>query len=188
MWVTNQNYLIVSKFQSLQTWTSNHKFNNHNLQKKHCACKNHDLQVEAPFYPKKRSISFLLGSLVLAQMCCTWPIFWSKSASVSTWNDLWTTKNNRKFSTSVDGSEIRRSPVEVGSFIPLCTGFFYIPGGAGFLPSIVSKIMTMWCGMMWLKKMFFVDLISHVIHFDSSSYVRWWFVLTFRPQKIHLLF
>ena len=80
--------------------------------------------------------------------------FWSKSASVSTWNDLWTSKNNRKFSTSVDGSEIRRSPVEVGSFIPLCTGFFYIPGGAGFLPSIVSKIMTlnkMWCGMMWFK-------------------------------------
>ena len=37
---------------------------------------------------------------------------------------------------TVDGSEIRQSPLEVGSLsIPLFTGFLYIPGGflAGFL-------------------------------------------------------
>jgi len=39
---------------------------------------------------------------------------------------------------TVDGSEIWRSPVKVGSFSHyLYTGFFF-PGGAGFLPSTVS--------------------------------------------------
>ena len=39
---------------------------------------------------------------------------------------------------TVDGSEIRRSPVEVGSFSHYLQGLGYIPGGClGFLPSIV---------------------------------------------------
>ena len=41
----------------------------------------------------------------------------------------------KKYPNAVDGSEIRRSPVEVGSFNPLfATGFSTIPGGSlGFL-------------------------------------------------------
>ena len=41
--------------------------------------------------------------------------------------------------TTVDGSEIRRSPVEVGSLsvYPIIYKVLYIPGGAGFLPSTV---------------------------------------------------
>ena len=35
--------------------------------------------------------------------------------------------------TTVDGSEIRRSPVEVGSFYAIVYKVLYIPGGAGFL-------------------------------------------------------
>ena len=35
-------------------------------------------------------------------------------------------RDRRESLMAVDGSEIRRSPVEVGSFIPV---FFYIPGG-----------------------------------------------------------
>ena len=40
---------------------------------------------------------------------------------------------------TVDGSEIRRSPVEVGSLSQYLQGFTYIPGGflAGFQPSTV---------------------------------------------------
>ena len=38
---------------------------------------------------------------------------------------------------TVDGSEIRGSPVEVGSFFPLFARVLYIPGTAGFLPSTV---------------------------------------------------
>ena len=39
---------------------------------------------------------------------------------------------------TVDGSEIRRSPVEVGSLSHYLQGFSTIPGGAGFLPSTVG--------------------------------------------------
>ena len=38
---------------------------------------------------------------------------------------------------TVDGSEIRRAPVEVGSLSHYLQGFITIPGGAGFLPSTV---------------------------------------------------
>ena len=52
----------------------------------------------------------------------------------SEWNDAYT----------VDGSEILRSPVEGKVVeIPLCTRFYYIPGGAGFCPSTVSWLVTM---------------------------------------------
>ena len=34
----------------------------------------------------------------------------------------------------VDGSEIRRAPVEVGRFIPVFIGFYTSQCGAGFLP------------------------------------------------------
>ena len=37
----------------------------------------------------------------------------------------------------VDGSEILRSPVEVGSDSPIIYRVLYISGGAGFLPSTV---------------------------------------------------
>ena len=42
---------------------------------------------------------------------------------------------------AVDGSEIRRSPVEVGSY-PSIHRVLYISGGAGFLPStVVLKVV-----------------------------------------------
>ena len=44
---------------------------------------------------------------------------------------------------TVDGSEIRRSPVEVGSlsqYLQVFHGFSYIPGGAGFFPPTVCKV------------------------------------------------
>ena len=40
---------------------------------------------------------------------------------------------------TVDGSEIRRSPVEVGGLSHYLQGFSTIPGGAGFLPSTVCQ-------------------------------------------------
>ena len=44
-------------------------------------------------------------------------------------------------STTVDGSEIRRSPVEGLVVYPIIYRDLYIPGGAGFLPSrVVTKI------------------------------------------------
>ena len=39
------------------------------------------------------------------------------------WQDLQVLREGRRGST-VDGSEIRRSPVEVGSFLPLITRFY----------------------------------------------------------------
>ncbi len=43
--------------------------------------------------------------------------------------------------TTVDGSKIRRSPVDIVN-IPLFTGFLYIPGGClGFLPSTICTHM-----------------------------------------------
>ena len=39
--------------------------------------------------------------------------------------------------STVDGSEIRRSPVEVGSLSHYLQGFSTIPGGTGFLPQTV---------------------------------------------------
>ena len=47
--------------------------------------------------------------------------------------------NANQFSVScVDGSEIRRSPVEVGSLSHYLPGFCHIPGGSAFLPSMFS--------------------------------------------------
>ena len=43
--------------------------------------------------------------------------------------------------TTVDGSEILRAPVEVGSLSHYLQGL-YIPSGAGFLPSTVSYTVT----------------------------------------------
>ena len=44
--------------------------------------------------------------------------------------------------TTVDGSEIRRSPVEVGSLSHYLQGFKNIPGGClGFLPSTITTDM-----------------------------------------------
>ena len=42
-----------------------------------------------------------------------------------------------KLTYHVDGSEIRRAPVEVGSLFHYLQGF-YIQGGAGFQPSTVA--------------------------------------------------
>ena len=39
-------------------------------------------------------------------------------------------------------AEIRRSPVEVGSFSHYLQGFSTIPGGAGFLPSTEASLIT----------------------------------------------
>ena len=52
---------------------------------------------------------------------------------------------------AVDGSDFRRSPVEVGSFIPLFTEWntIYIPTGAGFLPSRVSFHFKSATGSTW---------------------------------------
>ena len=42
------------------------------------------------------------------------------------------------FISAVDGAEIRRAPVEVGSWNPIISMVSDIPGGAGFQPSTVS--------------------------------------------------
>ena len=47
------------------------------------------------------------------------------------------------FADTVDGSEIRRSPVEVGSFSLYLQGFLYMPGGTRCLPSTVSPWVKM---------------------------------------------
>ena len=56
-------------------------------------------------------------------------------------------KSMEKACATVDGSEIRRSPVDMVN-IPLFVECLYIPGGAGFLPSTVScaifKLWTLW--------------------------------------------
>ena len=39
---------------------------------------------------------------------------------------------------TVDGSEILRSPVEIGSLSHCLQGLYRFPGGAGFLPSTVG--------------------------------------------------
>jgi len=54
------------------------------------------------------------------------------------------------FHDTVDGSEIRRSPVEVGKS-PIIYRVSYIPGGAGFQPSTVSlaiELSSLWKLMM----------------------------------------
>ena len=56
----------------------------------------------------------------------------------------------RELATTVDGSEIRRAPVEVGGISHYLQGFSTIPGGCpGFLPSTVSLLssyMRTWIG------------------------------------------
>ena len=49
------------------------------------------------------------------------------------------------YSNTVDGSEIRRSPAEVGSLSDYLRRVFYIPGGAGFLPSTMLKHVWIIC-------------------------------------------
>ena len=60
------------------------------------------------------------------------PTFWVQKASNKE------TAQNDSIHT-VDGSEIRRSPLEVGSSSHYLQFLFYIPGGAGFLPSLIYQ-------------------------------------------------
>ena len=53
-------------------------------------------------------------------------------------------KNVDRSLDKVDGSEIRRSPVEVGSCCLYLQGFSSIPDGAGFLPSTINSITRSW--------------------------------------------
>ena len=50
------------------------------------------------------------------------------------WKGIWLKKKWMLEGDAVDGSEIRRAPVEVGSY-PSIHRVLYISGGAGFLPS-----------------------------------------------------
>ena len=65
---------------------------------------------------------------------------------------------------TVDGSEIRQAPVQVGRCFPLFTGVLYIPGGAEFLPSTVCVIEAC-SSYRYIHKYIYTSICSFMLSF-----------------------
>ena len=76
---------------------------------------------------------------------------------------------------TVDGSEILRSPVEVGSLFRNVLVFCCLPGGAGFLPSRVVKGRTLFLGLKLgtLTCFFFEQFDSDFSMFENWTPDSW---------------
>ena len=103
-------------------------------------------------------------------------------------------KNVDRSLDKVDGSEIRRSPVEVGSCCLYLQGFSTIPDGAGFLPSTINSITRSWnrpsiwytyvcfqlddCSLFtngkWLEIIISIHSKKKLVGFRVPSLSSWW--------------
>ena len=84
---------------------------------------------------------------------------------------------------TVDGSEIRQAPVQVGRCFPLFTGVLYIPGGAEFLPSTVCVIEA--CSRIQVYTYRYVNIYTSICSFMFSSVeIRMHNAGLYQPQDV----